>query len=340
MKYSQLGHVMLDVQGTSLSAQEREVIAHPQVGGVILFARNYESVQQLIDLNRQIRACKPNILIAVDHEGGRVQRFKEGFTRIPSMYKLAQAAPTLLGPTAQLMALELMAVGIDFTFAPVLDRFNPESGVIGDRAFSESPANIIEYAGQFIEGLNAEGMAAVGKHFPGHGGVDGDTHLEGAVDSRDFQDIERTDLQPFKQLAAKLQGIMPAHVIFPCVSENPVGFSRQWLEGILRQQLHFTGAILSDDLSMVAAHIAGDPLERGLAAINAGCSMALMCNNPDGAIALIEGLEKQGLVANETRLHPLSAHKRRAQHGFNWHALHKTATWLQTHRAINNVNDM
>lgn len=339
MKYSQLGRVMLDVQGTTLTAQEREVIAHPQVGGLILFARNYDNVQQLIDLNRQIRECKPNVLIAVDHEGGRVQRFREGFTRIPAMHKLAKSAPALLGPTAQLMALELMAVGIDFTFAPVLDRFNPESLVIGDRAFSESPAEIVEYASQFIQGLTDEGMAAVGKHFPGHGGVVGDTHLEDAVDNREFRDIEGTDLKPFKQLAPQLQGIMPAHVVFPCISENPVGFSQQWLQGVLRQQLNFTGAILSDDLSMAAAKVAGGPLERGLKAISAGCSMVLMCNNPDGAIALIEGLEGQGLVPNEAPLLLLSAHKRRTQQGFNWQALQKTASWIQAHRAINDVNN-
>ncbi|HEY7774113.1 MAG TPA: beta-N-acetylhexosaminidase [Marinagarivorans sp.] len=336
---SVLGSVMLDVAGQSLTVEEREVLAHPQVGGVILFARNYDNPQQLAELNRQIRECKKAILIAVDHEGGRVQRFREGFTRIPAMYELASRAPQLLPQTARLMAQELMAAGIDFTFAPVLDRFNPESHVIGDRAFAESPREIIQHGKAFLAGLAAAGMPAVGKHFPGHGGVTGDTHVETAVDEREFADIEATDLQPFAELASQLHGIMPAHVIFPCVSDSPVGFCRIWLQTILRAKLAFSGAIFSDDLSMAAAKIAGDPVERGLAARSAGCSMVLMCNQPDDAIALIEGFEQHNIRADETPLRALSAEQARTQTGFNWQTLRASANWRQTHAALQALND-
>lgn len=330
---------MLDVQGLTLTPQEREVIAHPQVGGLILFGRNYDNVQQLTELNREIRECKKNILIAVDHEGGRVQRFREGFTRIPSMYTLAKQAPHLLTATAQLIAQELIATGIDFTFAPVLDRFNPASQVIGDRALSESPQEVAHYANQFIDGLILEGMAAIGKHFPGHGGVESDTHITSAKDPRALTEIMQSDLIPFKQLAPKLRGVMPAHVVFPCISEQPVGFCAQWLQTILRGQLGFKGAIFSDDLSMAAAKVAGNPLERGLAAIEAGCSMALLCNNPNDAIQLIEGLEAKRVTADESLLLPLSAYKRRVQQGFNWHNLINTHFWQKTHASLNDLNE-
>lgn len=329
-----LGSVMLDVSGMTLTAEEREVLAHPQVGGLILFSRNYDNPQQLIDLNRQIRECNKKLLIAVDHEGGRVQRFREGLTRIPAMHYLAQMAPDLIPATAALMARELMALGVDFTFAPVLDRFNPESQVIGDRAFSECPKEVVQYAEAFVSGLALAGMAAVGKHFPGHGGVVGDTHLETAIDERDFADIEETDLYPFAQLASKLQGVMPAHVVFPCLSDLPVGFSVEWLQGVLRESLQFSGAIFSDDLSMAAAKVAGGPVERGMAAMAAGCSMVLMCNQPNDAIQLIEGFERENIRSQESLISNLSAVKARTQHGFNWKALQASSEWQATHRAL------
>lgn len=334
-----LGSVMLDVAGMTLTQEEREVLAHPQVGGVILFSRNYDNPLQLIELNRQIRECKNEILIAVDHEGGRVQRFRSGVTRIPSMHTLAQSAPDLISATATLMAQELMALGLDFTFAPVLDRFNPQSNVIGDRAFSECPKEVVQHAGHFITGLAAAGMAAVGKHFPGHGGVVGDTHLEVAIDERDFDEIKATDLYPFIDLAPKLQGMMPAHVVFPCVSDSPVGFSADWLQGVLRDTLQFSGAIFSDDLSMEAAKVAGSPVERGIAAMEAGCSMVLLCNQPDDAIQLIEGFECANIRAQELLIRKLSAVKARAQQGFNWQALQRSQQWLSTYQALQKINE-
>ena len=331
-----LGPVMLDVKGMELTEEEREILDHPQVGGLILFTRNYDSPEQLIALIRQIRECRHNILIAVDHEGGRVQRFRQGFTRIPSMHALAQQAPEQLMPTARLMALELMAVGVDFTFAPVLDRYNPHSKVIGDRAFDYDPQKIIELAGQFISGLEYEGMPAVGKHFPGHGGVEGDTHHESPQDLRDWDEIMQTDLKPFSELSSRLAGMMPAHVIFPNVCEKPVGFSTYWLQTVLQQQLQFQGVVMSDDLSMVAAHSAGSPLERGLQALQAGCHLALLCNQPDDAVALIEGLEREhpNTYMNEAHLLLLSAFKRREQSGFSWQALQKNTFWQAQQRKL------
>lgn len=329
---------MLDVAGLSLTDIEREVLRHPQVGGVILFARNYESPEQLLDLTISIRDCREHLLIAVDHEGGRVQRFRTGFTRIPSMYSLAQNTPDLLMPAARIMALELMASGVDFTFAPVLDRYNPESDVIGDRAFDHNIDRLIGFAGTFIEGLNQEGMPAVGKHFPGHGGVTGDTHTESAIDPRCWADIAQTDLMPFAQLSSKLAGIMPAHVTFPEVCDSPVGFSTYWLQSVLREQLGFRGITFSDDLAMAAAKIAGSPLERGLAALDAGCDMILLCNEADDAFSLIEGLEAHGEVDHDqaskkaAQFLQLSARKKRQQQGFSWQALQQTTFW-QTHHA-------
>lgn len=330
-----LGPVMLDIAGLQLSDIEKEVLRHPQVGGVILFGRNFESPEQLTELTLQIRHCREHLLIAVDHEGGRVQRFKQGFTPIPSMYSLAQNSPELLGPAAQLIALELMAVGIDFTFAPVLDRYNSNSQVIGDRAFDDDVGRLTDLASQFIAGLSLEGMAAVGKHFPGHGGVDGDTHTESAVDGRTWREIAASDLKPFVSLSSKLSGIMPAHVTFPEVCNKPVGFSHHWLRAVLREQMGYRGVVFSDDLSMAAARVVGPPLDRGQAALNAGCDMVLLCNDPESAIALLEGLESQNeRIQDDGHLLGLSARCRRKQQGFSWPALLKTPFWQEYHNKI------
>lgn len=337
MAIETLGPVMLDVAGLEVTLEEREIIAHPQVGGVIAFARNFHNPQQLADWVRQLREVKPYLIIAVDHEGGRVQRFKNGFTRIPAMFELATQKPSWLAAVGELMALELLSLGIDFSFAPVLDRFNPESRVIGDRAFAEQPEHIAPLAAQLIAGFNKAGMAAVGKHFPGHGYVAEDTHLEGAIDPRPLPDIEHSDLIPFKTLAPTLQGMMPAHVVFPEVDDNPVGFSRVWLQDILRGKLGFNGAIFSDDLSMAAAKAYGNPQERGAAALDAGCDMVLLCNAPADAIALIEGLEGENRrleLTHQDRLLALSARQARLQHNFHWAAVQQSAFWQRWHRAL------
>lgn len=297
-----LGAVMLDVAGTSLTEEEREILRHPQVGGVILFARNYESPGQLDALTADIRrAREPQLLIAVDHEGGRVQRFQAGFTRIPPMADIgrlprgqgrraAQAAGTVI-------AAELTRHGVDFSFAPVLDVDFGASSIIGDRAFSAEPERVAELALAFHIGLKNGGGASVGKHFPGHGFVAADSHLAVPVDDRSYADIERADLLPYATLIpAGLDAIMPAHVIYPSVDPSPAGFSARWLKEILRGRLGFQGLVFSDDLSMEGASVAGGMLERARAALSAGCDMVLVCNQPAAAGLLIEQLQAGPLL--------------------------------------------
>lgn len=292
------GPVMLDLAGPALAAEEEERLRHPSAGGVILFARNFESPRQLDALIAGIRALRPEILIAVDHEGGRVQRFQEGFTRIPPMRSLGERWKTGAGEAQALaeamgyvIAVELRSHGIDFSFAPVLDVDFGSSSVIGDRAFSDEPAVIAALAGAFVSGLTAGGAASVGKHFPGHGYVRADSHVDVPVDRRSLAEIEAADLQPYRDLIARgLAGVMPAHVIYPAVDRLPAGFSSVWLKDILRGRLGFGGMIFSDDLSMEGASVAGGPKERALAALEAGCDMVLVCNAPQAVAEVLDGL--------------------------------------------------
>ena len=294
-----LGPVMLDVAGLELAPAESEMLRHPLVGGVILFARNYRSPQQLCQLTAVIRALRqPELLIAVDHEGGRVQRFQEGFSRIPAMRRLGDAwnhdrarACAAARDIAYVLASELLACGVDFSFTPVLDVDFGASGVIGDRAFHAEPAAIAELCASFIAGLREAGMASVGKHFPGHGYVRADSHLALPVDARSYAEIEAVDLLPYRELIKSgLAAVMPAHVIYPKVDAHPAGFSSKWLQQILRGQLKFDGMIFSDDLSMEGASAAGGVVERGTAALAAGCDMVLLCNAPESAVTLLDGL--------------------------------------------------
>lgn len=294
-----MGPVMIDVAGLELSDDDRERLRHPLVGGVILFARNYASAEQLRQLTDAIRALKnPELMIAVDHEGGRVQRFREGFTAIPPMRTFGQLwnrdpprAEELIKQTGYVIGAELLAHGIDFTFAPVLDLDYGESRVIGDRAFHRDPAIVTALAREIIGGFAQAGMGWVGKHFPGHGYVRADSHHEVPIDPRSYAEIERDDLVPFRNLARlDMGGVMPAHVIYPDVDARPAGFSPIWLKDVLRQRLGFGGVIFSDDLSMEAASTAGDVVERAAAAFNAGCDMVLLCNNGPKADQLLSGL--------------------------------------------------
>ncbi|MGY1489636.1 beta-N-acetylhexosaminidase [Methylobacillus pratensis] len=295
-----LGPIMLDVVGTELTKEDIRRIRHPLVGGVILFARNFESPSQLKALTDSIHAMRqPPLLIAVDHEGGRVQRFREGFTRIPPMREFGKIwdehprkARQLVEEAGWIIAAELRAHGIDFSFTPVLDMDYGESQVIGDRAFHGDKQAINELAFSLIQGLKRGGMAAVGKHFPGHGYVVADSHVAIPVDERDFDQIASTDMQTFRQLIDDgIQAIMPAHVIYPKVDDKPAGFSERWLQKVLRQRLGFNGVIFSDDLSMEGAGVAGDVTQRALAALNAGCDMVLLCNQPDKADELLANLK-------------------------------------------------
>lgn len=305
------GPVMLDIAGTTLAPHERERLRHPAVGGVILFTRNYESPEQLAELTHTIRAARARpLLIGVDHEGGRVQRFRAGFSALPAAGAIGRVyteeprrAVRLAEACGWLMARELRAVDIDFSFAPVLDLDRGISRVIGDRAFHAKPDIVATLAHACMTGMSRAGMAATGKHFPGHGGVEADSHVAIPVDERDLATIRREDWRPFVHLIeAGLAAIMPAHVIYPRVDAQPAGFSRIWLQQILRTELKFGGVIFSDDLSMEGAKVAGGVLDRAHAALAAGCDMILVCNDPDAADMVLQGLASYLNPAAHTRL--------------------------------------
>jgi len=302
---------MLDVLGTQLTAEDEARLRHPMVGGVILFARNYQSPGQLAQLTASILALRsPSLLIAVDHEGGRVQRFRNEFTKIPPMRELGkiwdthpQRARHLAQQTGYVLAAELRACGVDFSFTPVLDVDHGQSSVIGDRAFHSDTQAIAELAHSLLVGLRQGGMPTVGKHFPGHGYVKADSHLDIPVDEREFVDIEMCDLIPFRQMMAYgLTAVMPAHVIYPKVDSLPAGFSPVLLKKILRGKLGFEGCIFSDDLSMEGAAFAGGIVQRAEAALNAGCDMVLVCNQPEAADELLRGLHWDMPATSKARL--------------------------------------
>ncbi|MDN5666166.1 MAG: beta-N-acetylhexosaminidase [Psychrobacter sp.] len=279
------GVLMIDIDSTALTAEDVSLIKQAQVGGVILFARNVADAAQVRQLCDEIRYHNPDILIGVDQEGGRVARLRNGFSPLPAMGKLGERfeqdpaqALSLAYDCGYLMAAEVLAVGIDLSFAPVLDR-GGISQVIGDRSFHQEPQAIIALASQFMRGMKAAGMATTGKHFPGHGAIAPDSHVAEAIDNRSLDEIINSDMQPFAQTLPWLDALMPAHVIFSQVDNKPAGFSKIWLQDIIREQLKFDGVLFSDDLSMAGAQAAGDVSARVTAAINAGCDIALVCND-------------------------------------------------------------
>jgi beta-N-acetylhexosaminidase len=283
------------VAGHELTADDRRRLLHPLTGGVILFTRNYDAPEQLRRLTADIHALRePALVIAVDHEGGRVQRFKSGFTRIAPMRALGEAwdgnrqhALKLAHETGYVLAAELRAHGVDLSFTPVLDVDHGASSIIGDRAFHSDAQSVAELAGAVVQGLKEGGMSAVGKHFPGHGHVRADSHLELPVDSRPYADLEAADLVPFARLIRSgLAAIMPAHVVYPHIDTRPASFSPVWLKRILRDELGFDGIIFSDDLSMEGARAMGPIADRAKAALEAGCDMVLVCNDPEAVDTL------------------------------------------------------
>jgi beta-N-acetylhexosaminidase len=306
-----LGPVMLDIQGTAITAAERELLLHPQTGGVILFSRNFESIPQLCGLTSEIHALRdPHLIVAVDHEGGRIQRFREGFSAIPAMATLGELAQQRMAPAQEaaeqlgwLLAAELLACGLDISFAPVLDVAHGVSGVIGDRALHRAPEIVAQLGGAIIRGMKRAGMSATGKHFPGHGGVKEDSHIARPVDERSLQDLLLADMIPFERLIRSgLAGIMPAHVIYKEVDDKPAGYSEIWLKQILRAQLGFQGVIFSDDLSMAAAACGETYAERASTALSAGCDMVLVCNNLDAAAEVLQALEGYNNPVSRMRL--------------------------------------
>ncbi len=289
-----LGSVMLDLEGPRLRPEEGDMLKRPEVGGVILFSRNIEDARQVQALCAAIRRLRPDLLLAIDQEGGRVQRLHEGVTRLPSMARLAegfeedpQAVVQRCQDAGWLLGMEMAACGLDLTFAPVLDVEGGGSTVIGDRSFSADPQVVSLLGRAFIKGLHEAGMVAVGKHFPGHGGVAADSHHELPVDPRPLEALRRHDLLPFAELAGELDGVMPAHVVYSAFDKRPAGFSRSWL-GLLREELGFKGTIFSDDLGMAGAAVAGSPGERALAALEAGCDMVLICNDRAAALEVLD----------------------------------------------------
>ncbi len=288
------GSLMLDIQGTWLTAEDRQILRQPEVGGLILFARNIEDPRQVRELCATIRAVRPDLLLAVDQEGGRVQRLRNGFVRLPAMRALADNdnAEQLAEHCGWLMATEVLAVGLDLSFAPVLDLDHQRSAVVGSRSFEGDAELATRLAGAFIRGMDAAGMAATGKHFPGHGWAEADSHVAIPVDERSLDQIRARDLIPFQRLSKQLAAVMPAHVIYPQVDDGPAGFSRRWLQEILRGELGFDGVIFSDDLSMAGAHVVGDAASRIEAALSAGCDMGLVCNDRASAEQALGALQR------------------------------------------------
>nr|WP_319379737.1 beta-N-acetylhexosaminidase [Thiomicrorhabdus sp.] len=337
-----LGSLMVDIAGTELEGHEKERLMDTMVAGVILFSRNFESVEQLQKLCREIHALRhPRLLIAVDHEGGRVQRFRKGFTHLPPMRQLGQLyrqdeskALSAAHKVGWLMAAELLAVGVDFSFAPVVDLDYGGSKVIGDRAFDASPIAVGKLAEALMDGMRSAGMAAVAKHFPGHGYIEADTHHEIARDERDFPEIRQHDLQPFLRLIEKgIDAVMPAHVIYPKVDSKPAGFSEYWLQQVLRKQCRFDGAIISDDMSMQAAQAFGSITQRVHSALQAGCDLILVCNDPLAADEVLSQLRWHSSTLNHARLIRLHGHGK-----FKYERLRYEPLWQAALQTVEKLN--
>ncbi len=333
------GRLMLDLKGVSLDRDERLQLQNSQVGGVILFSRNIQSRDQICDLVAEIRACSKSLLVAVDQEGGRVQRLREGFTAIPSMQAIgnliARSPEEGLGLSKDLgwlMASEVIACGLDLSFAPVLDVDRDTSSIIGDRSFSNQPEIVISAAEAFIKGMHDAGMAATGKHFPGHGGIVADSHLEAPVDDRSWNTLYARDIQPFAKLSKMLDAVMPAHITFPSVDPDSVGFSSFWLNDVLRGKLGFEGIIFSDDLTMKGADIAGGYVDKAKLALKAGCDMILVCNCPQGVVEVLSYMESAN-ISQSSKLASMVAKR-----SISWSDLEGSPRWLAISQKVAALN--
>jgi len=335
-----LGPVMCDIQGLSLTQADRHRLTQQQVGGVILFSRNYESPEQIKHLIIEIHQLRtPRLIVAVDHEGGRVQRFRDGFQNIPPMRVFGElfdhdedAALLKTETVGWMVAAELLHYGVDLSFAPVLDIGDPVSEVIGDRAFHKDPMVITRLANAWIRGMQKAGMEAVGKHFPGHGSVKGDSHHMMPFDDRHFDDIARLDLIPFASvMKTHLSGIMMAHVIYEQVDSLAAGFSPFWIQQKLRRDLGFEGVVFSDDLSMAGAESAGSYAQRAKISLEAGCDMLIVCNNEQGADEVIDSLKNYNNPVSQVRL--MRLHGKQKQHD-----VFATEQWQQAKDVLAEVN--
>ena len=315
MQKNLLGRLMLDLDSSSLTNEEKTLLQNPHVGGVILFSRNIVSKNQALSLCHQIAEVNPNLLIAVDQEGGRVQRLIDGYAVLPSMQKLGKFVAQdkdngliLASNLGWLMASEVIASGLDISFAPVLDLDLDRSSIIGDRSFGDTPKTVINIANSFINGMNEAGMEAVGKHFPGHGGIHADTHLSYTEDLRSLDDLKQHDLIPFHELHSRLGGIMTAHISFPEIDNNIATFSKYWLQNTLREKMKFKGEIFSDDLSMKGTDFIGGIDHKVQKALESGCTMILICNDRPAALQALRFMEKQS-TSQSTTLTSLKASK-------------------------------
>lgn len=340
MKIPTNGPVMFDLMGTDIHSSEVALLESPAAGGIILFSRNYQTPEQLRKLIQDIREIRPDMLIAVDHEGGRVQRFRAGFTSLPpaaSYLNNGDAAETLAHQAGWLMAMELRSLDIDLSFAPVLDVDAGISEIIGNRAFAREPEAVARLASRFMNGMHKAGMAATGKHFPGHGNVAADSHLELPIDRRTQAEIFDRDIRPFQALIAQgLDAIMPAHVVYPAVDSEAAGYSKIWLQNHLQGSLGFKGIIFSDDLTMVGAESAGCYGARARKAMQAGCDMVLVCNAPDGAAEVLE--EKSTRTRDPGRAHRINT--LRGRFPVDRETLLTSPEWRQAVHDISTLNEI
>ena len=332
------GRLMISIDGMTLSSSDKDLIRNRHVGGIILFTRNFHSQPQILELCSEIKNIKNNIIIAVDQEGGRVQRFNGEYTQLPSMqvlgdYCISNNDYSFAADVGWLMSLELIASGVDISFAPVLDVDRNTSSIIGNRSFSNKPQNVVEIASHFIQGMNEAGMQATGKHFPGHGGIKEDSHIAEPIDTRSHDDLIDNDLKPFIELKDKLSAVMTAHITYPDIDNVCVSFSEIWLKNILQNNIGFNGVIFSDDLTMKGAGNKSMD-EKAIEALNAGCDMVLVCNDYKGANLVINCFEKEDIDLN-SRIGMMQKTKT-----FNWNDLSDTPRVIETKKIIKTLGEI